>query len=106
MLRDKAGQSNSKSCLSRPRCESPQFEWFLKRLHKIQPGFRTALQPKLKQILTGALRFLTASSATIHILPTGFRHQTVLTVAPKGGTNHAYEASSSHHRFQHRLWQT
>lgn len=82
MLRDKAGQSNSKSCLSRSRCESPQFEWFLKRLHKIQPGFRTALQPKLKQILTGALRFLTASSATIHILHTGFRHQTVLTVAP------------------------
>ena len=29
------GQSNSKSCLSRSRCESPQFEWFLKRLHKI-----------------------------------------------------------------------
>jgi nucleoside-diphosphate-sugar epimerase len=82
MLRDKAGQSNSKSCLSRHDRESPHFEWFLERFHRIQAGFPAALQPKLKQILTDAIPFLTASSATTHILHAGFRHQTFLTVAP------------------------
>jgi hypothetical protein len=83
MLRDKAGpkQVEILFILTTIR-ESPQFEWFLERLRRIQLGFRTALQPKLKQILTDALLFLTASSATTHILQAGFRHQTVLTAAP------------------------
>jgi len=82
MLRDKAGKAIRNPVYPNHDRESPQFEWFIELLHRIPSGFRTALPPKLKQILTETLRFLTVSSATTHILHAGFRHQTVLTVAP------------------------